>query len=74
MRLKPPEEPVVTITRAGEHVDAVRIAVVPGDPLAERPDAERLGIAEPAASSASAAARKHRRAARARRAGRPPCG
>ena len=50
IRLKPAEEPVVTITRPGDTSSAVGVAIMPRDPLAQRPHAERLGIAEAAAA------------------------
>ena len=57
----------------GREVDAVGFAVVAGDPLAQRPDAERLGVAEPALQRLGGRARA-RASAPARPAGRPPCG
>ena len=65
-RMKPAEEPVVTITRSGAIVDAIGLAVMPRDALAQRRDAERFGIADPAGferrPAASRAARGRRRA------------
>ena len=50
--MNPPEEPVVTTIRSGSTVAAVGVAIVPGDPRAQRRDAERCGIVDRARAPA----------------------
>ena len=54
--------------------NAVGLVVVPRDARAQRRNAERLGVAEPAVSSAARAAVERASTAPTRPAGRPPCG
>ena len=44
--MNPADEPVVTTTRSGSTVTPCGLGVVPRDALAQRRDAERLGVAD----------------------------
>ena len=54
--MKPADDPVVTMIARRIDIDAIGVAVVARDPRAQRGNAERFGIAEPAGVSAARAA------------------